>query len=73
MSDDFLDEKTRAEDILLGSIGFGEDARITHLERTEGGYQGQGVFQDGEEFEFESDGELDSLELWALGILLPQC
>ncbi len=70
MADDFLEEKIRAEDILLGSIGFGEEARITFLERTDAGYRGRGKFADGEEFEFESDEELDALEVWALGVLL---
>lgn len=70
MAEDFLDERTRAEDILLGSVGYGEDAQIVVLERTSSGYCGRGKFQDGEEFDFESDGELDSLEIWALEVLL---
>ena len=70
MAEDFLEEKIRAEDIILGSLGFGEDARIVHLERTKTGYKGRGCYNDGEEFDFQSDEDLDALELWALSILL---
>ena len=66
---DGLDERTRAEDILLGSLGFGEDARILHIQQTAKGYQGEGRFPDGELFQFESDEELDALQRWALGVL----
>lgn len=69
MTEDCLDEKTRAEDILLGSLGFGEDARILSLERTSDGYKGQGRYGDGEVFDFESDDDLDDLQLWALKLL----
>ena len=70
MTDDFLDEKTRAEDILLGSLGFGEDAHIGHIERAGDGYRGRGCFADGEEFDFESEDELGDLEEWALSVLV---
>jgi hypothetical protein len=68
-SDD-LSPKVRAEDIILGSLGFGEDARVLSIERTSEGYKGIGRWADGEEFPFESDCELDDLEKWALQILL---
>lgn len=60
----------RAEDILLGSLGYGEDAKVISIERTDTGYKGTGVWQDGEEFLFESDDELDELQIWALDLLL---
>jgi hypothetical protein len=60
----------RAEDILLGSLGFGEDARVVSIERTSDGYQGVGKWADGEEFTFESDDELDELQQWALTVLV---
>lgn len=65
-TEDFLSERNRAEDILLGSLGFGEDARILRVERTSGGYRGVACWPDGEEFAFESEDELDDLEQWAL-------
>ena len=68
-ADDFLDEHTRAQDILLGSLGFGEDALIVSVSRTDSGYRGVARWSDGEEFEFESDDEPSDLEAWALGIL----
>jgi hypothetical protein len=70
MADDFLAEKIRAEDILLGSLGYGESASIISIEKTPTGYRGLGKWDDGEEFEFECEDELDDLQLWALGILV---
>lgn len=67
---DDLTPEVRAEDIILGSLGFGEDARIVVLERTEDGYKGVGRWPDGEKFTFQSDDELDDLQRWALGVLL---
>lgn len=68
-SDD-LSPNVRAEDIILGSLGFGEEARVLSIERTPEGYKGIGRWADGEEFPFESDDELDELQEWALGFLL---
>ena len=68
-SDD-LSPKIRAEDIILGSLGFGEEARVLSIERTHEGYRGIGRWADGEEFSFESDDRLDELQEWALAILL---
>jgi hypothetical protein len=68
--DDFLDERQRAEDILLGSLGFAEEAKIVFVERAEVGYRGTGAFTDGERFEFSSEEELGELEEWALSILV---
>lgn len=65
-----LTPKMRAEDILLGSLGYNEDAKIVTVERTTDGYKGVGVWVDGETFNFENEEELESLELWALEILL---
>jgi hypothetical protein len=69
MMEQGLDEKTRAEDILLGPLGYGEDAHIIWVERSGRGYCGAGRFSDGEEFEFASAEELSELELWALEVL----
>ncbi len=68
-SDD-LSPNVRAEDIILGSLGFGEEARVLSIERTPEGYKGIGRWTDGEEFPFESDDELDELQEWALAFLL---
>ena len=68
---DGLSPRQRAEDILLGSLGFGEEAKLVTLERTTiGGYRGIGQYTDGEQFEFESDDELSELQIWALQLLL---
>ncbi|RIL07916.1 MAG: hypothetical protein DCC75_09615 [Proteobacteria bacterium] len=69
-SESFLDERTRAEDIILGALGFGEDARIVKISRTEGGFCGSGCFNDGEKFDFENQEALSELEEWALEVLL---
>lgn len=69
-SEKILDERTRAEDILLGALGFDCDAVIVSLEETEGGFQGVGRWSDGETFPFESDDELSELEVWAVSVLL---
>jgi hypothetical protein len=69
MGDDGVDERSRAEDILLGSVGFGEDARIVSVERTDAGYCGIGKFSDGESFKFEYGEDLDDLQIWALQVL----
>lgn len=63
---DYIDEQERVEDILLGSLGYGEEARIVSIEVTSSGYRGVGRFPDGEQFEFRSDDELDELQRWAL-------
>ena len=67
--DTLADERVRAEDILLGSLGFGEEAQILSIVRVGDGYRGRGRWVDGEEFEFESEEPLDTLERWALSIL----
>ena len=71
MSDDFLNEQRRAEDILLGGLGFGEEASIIHIEvGPDGLFQGVGEFADGERFQFAAEDELSDLEQWALNVLL---
>lgn len=70
MAEEFLSEKNRAEDILLGSLGYGEDARILSIERTADGFRGLGRYSDGEEFSFKSDYDLDDLDKWALSVLV---
>ena len=66
---DFLAPGKRAEDILLGALGFGEDARIVSVRRTAEGFAGVGAWPDGEEFPFESEEPPTKLELWALSML----
>ncbi len=74
MGDDFLEERTRAEDIILGGLGFGEDATLLTIVQTENGFEGTGRWPDGDEFSFECDDEdeLSELEKWALQILLSE-
>jgi hypothetical protein len=67
---DDLSPQTRAEDILLGSLGYGEEAKILKIEKTAGGYRGVGVWPDGENFSFECTEELDSLQEWALAHMI---
>ena len=67
--EDDLSPRSRAEDILLGSLGFGEDAKLVSVKRTELGYCGEGVWPDGEKFQFENDDQLDDLQVWALEVL----
>ncbi len=69
MKEKGLDERTRAEDILLGSLGYGEGARIISVARDKVGYHGVARWDDGEEFTFSSDEENDQLQDWALTIL----
>jgi hypothetical protein len=64
-----LDERVRAEDILLGSLGFDTDARIIEIEVTSAGYKGKGQWSDGEIFCFESENDVSSLEQWAVSVL----
>jgi hypothetical protein len=71
MSGEKFTVRERAEDILLGSLGFGESAVIVEVLRTPQGYKGTGSFRDGETFSFESDETPDDLQLWALDILKP--
>ncbi|MCB0319532.1 MAG: hypothetical protein KDD60_01320 [Bdellovibrionales bacterium] len=68
----FLDQRVRAEDIILGGLGFGEGASIVQLNVAEEFFSGTGRWDDGEEFTFESDAPPTDLELWAIGILLNQ-
>ena len=69
MKDDFLSERSRAEDIILGSLGFGEEASVLTIELTPAGYKGVGRWPDGETFDFESDEQPGELEKWALKVL----
>ena len=74
MGDDFLEERIRAEDIILGGLGFGEEATLLSISSTKDGFEGTGKWPDGEEFSFTCDDqeELSELEKWALAILLAQ-
>ena len=69
MKEDFLNEQTCAEDILLGALGFSEEATIIEIHRTPNGYRGQARWSDGEEFPFNYSEELSELQLWALGVI----
>lgn len=66
-----LDQRTRAEDIILGALGYGEGAKIISIKKVENGkgFCGTGCWVDGEQFEFQSEDELSVLEVWALGVL----
>ena len=68
-TEDFLEATIRAQDILLGALGYSEEATIVKIEATSSGYKGIGCWTDGEEFEFESTDSLSEIELWALSIL----
>jgi len=67
---DFLTPERRAEDILLGALGFGEEARIIKVQGAEAGFSGIGEWPDGEQFAFESEEPPTELELWALSVLI---
>jgi hypothetical protein len=67
-----LDPKARAADILLGGLGYGEDAQIISVKKLKIGYKGLGCWLDGEEFEFESEDPTSELEDWALNVLASQ-
>jgi len=69
MEQDFLDEETRAEDILLGAVGIDGDAKIVNVELKGPGYRGIARWPDGVTIEFESEEELSDLEAWALEVL----
>jgi hypothetical protein len=66
---DFLSPEKRAEDILLGALGFGEEATIVSIVETAEGFRGTGAWADGEAFDFESEDPPSELESWALQIL----
>lgn len=68
--EDFLAERQRAEDILLGALGFAEEAHIISVSRAAVGYRGVGQYTGGERFEFQSEEELSEVEEWALGVFL---
>jgi hypothetical protein len=63
------DQFVRAEDIILGSLGFDGDATIVSISATESGFNGRGIYADGEEFVFENDQPLEQIEIWAFEIL----
>lgn len=65
-----LSAEERAEDIILGGLGFGEDARIVSLERCSQGFRGEAAFSDGERSPFASDEAPSEIEEWALNVLL---
>ena len=69
MADDFLNERTRAEDIILGALGFDSDARILSVSLADDGFVGTATWSDGEEFEFESDDDVTEIERWAIEVL----
>jgi hypothetical protein len=69
MNNDFLSEKNRAEDILLGSLGFGEEAQLVSIEIIPGGYKGIAKWSNGEKFPFVCEEEIDELQQWALKVL----
>ena len=66
---DELSPDIRAEDIILGALGYGEEATIVSIEQTETGFRGVGSWKDGEQFDFENEDELTELDRWALELL----
>jgi hypothetical protein len=71
INDDLEDERSRAEDIILGSLGYGLEAKILWIKETNSGFVGKGKWlSSSEEFDFKSDGDLLELEIWALDVLL---
>ena len=69
MADDFLDEKIRAEDIILGALGLDTEFKINSIESTSEGFKGIAKASDGEEIQICNEFPLDELEIWALNIL----
>jgi len=69
-SDEFLNKKTRAEDIILGSLGLDIDAHLVSIQKTNSGFSGLASWPNGETFSIISEDELSPLEIWALDILL---
>lgn len=69
---DILAPRQRAIDILLGSLGFAEEAELLSVERAPEGYAGVLKFSDGEQISFRSEEPLGELEEWALHILLDE-
>jgi hypothetical protein len=69
VKESFLDEKLRAEDILLGALGYGAEATILEISSDESKYWGSGKFADGEIFQFQSEDELTEIEKWAITVL----
>ena len=62
-------ELSRAEDILLGSMGYGEGAKLANVTIAGDQITLHGEFSDGEAFSADIDQELSDLEHWALNIL----
>lgn len=65
-----LDQRRRAEDILLGSLGFAEGASIVSLEKSNRGYKGTAIWEEGDTFVFECEDDLDKLQDWAVSVWL---
>ena len=69
--DEKVDELGRAEDIVLGSLGYGEDAKILSFSVDSDSYRGEAQWSDGEKFDFNSPiEEMNELEKWAVKILI---
>lgn len=69
MSTEDFSELTRAEDIFLGALGFGEGARLSKIFLKDKAIELSGTFADGETFSAIFDEEVGALETWALDIL----
>lgn len=69
IKDSWLKAHVRAEDIILGSIGLGDDAKLQWVKRTDDGFAGEAKWSDGEVFTFQSDDEMTELEQWAIELL----
>ena len=67
---DELSEISRAEDILLGALGFSDDAKLNKVSLTGDEITLHGIFHsDGEAFRVNYDCERGHLEDWAIAVL----
>ena len=67
---DQLLELSRAEDILLGALGFSDDACLEKVILRDGKIFLEGVFRsDGEKFSVQYDCDRGALEDWAIEVL----
>jgi len=68
-NDSWLSERQRAEDIILGGLGFGEDVTILEIKNSTFGFKGKAMYRDGSRIDIRNDDQLSELEIWALTIL----
>lgn len=69
MKDSCLSELQRAEDIILGGLGLDSSFKIKEISATKDGFKGLAFCAD-DLIEFKNEFPLDSLDSWALSILI---